>query len=96
MCSLYIAISALKNEENEKKICTLFVDENFQGLGLGSKLIESSINFLGTTKPLITFSEDKLYMFKKFIKKYQWELCEKVDIYGNGHKELCYNGYLSK
>lgn len=91
-----VALSALKNEENEKKICTLFVVENFQGLGLGSKLIESSMNFLGTTKPLITFSEDKLHMFKKFINKYQWELYEKVNIYGNKYLELCYNGYLSK
>lgn len=91
-----IALSALKNEEIEKKICTLYVDKSFQGLGLGSKLVENSVNFLGTTKPLVTFSEDKLHMFQKFISKYHWELCEKVNIYGNGHLELCYNGYLSK
>lgn len=91
-----VALSALKNEETEKKICTLCVDENFRGLGLGSMLIESSMEFLDTTKPLITFSENKLHTFQKFIDKYQWKLYEKVDIYENGNLELCYNGCLSK
>lgn len=72
------------------------MDEGFRGLGLGSKLIENSMALLETTKPLITFSEDKLYMFQKFVDKYQWELYEKIDIYENEYLELCYNGRISK
>lgn len=90
-----IAMSALKNENNEKKICTLYIKENFRSLGFGSKLIEQSFKFLETTKPLITFSEEKLPMFNGFIKKYNWELYEKNDSYGNTYSELCYNGFLT-
>lgn len=90
-----IAMSALKNENNEKKICTLYIKEDFRSRGFGSKLIELSFKFLETTKPLITFSEEKFPMFNKFIKKYNWELYERNDNYGNTYSELCYNGFLA-
>ena len=92
-----IALSCLKKDDEEKKICTLFVSDEYRKQGLGSILFEESIKFLETTKPLVTFTEDKLPMFEKMIIKYDWELTEIVDgIYQDGTREFCFNGQLSK
>lgn len=91
-----IALSCLKKDEEEKKICTLFVSDEYRKQGLGSLLFEESMKFLETTKPLVTFTEDKLPMFEKMVTKYNWELTEIVDgIYNNGIREFCFNGQLT-
>ena len=91
-----IAISSLKKEE-EKKICTFFVDNEYRKQGIGDILIEESLNYLETTKPLITINEDKLPMFQKIIEKYNWQLNEILSgIYIDGIREFCFNGHLSK
>ena len=91
-----IALSCLKKDEEEKKICTLFVSDEYRKQGLGSLLFEESMKFLETTKPLVTFTEDKLPMFEKIVTKYNWELTEIVDgIYNDGIREFCFNGQLT-
>lgn len=91
-----IALSCLKKDEEEKKICTLFVSDEYRKQGLGSLLFEESMKFLETTKPLVTFTEDKLPMLEKMVTKYNWELTEIVDgIYNNGIREFCFNGQLT-
>ncbi|MEG2232591.1 MAG: hypothetical protein RRY16_01305 [Bacilli bacterium] len=55
------------------------------------------MQWLGTTKPLITFADYKLEMFSPIIKKYNWELIEVVEgLYNNKSKELCFNDSLTK
>ena len=50
------------------------------------------MEFLETTKPLVTFTEDKLPMFEKIVTKYNWELTEIVDgIYNDGIREFSYS-----
>lgn len=91
-----IALSCLKKDDEEKKICTLFVLDEYRKQGLGSLLLEESIKFLETTKPLVTFAEDKLFMFEKIVTKYNWELTEIVDgIYNDEIREFCFNGQLT-
>lgn len=86
----------IKQDENEKKICTLFVDESKRELGIGTKLVEKSMEILNTTKPMITIAEYKYPMFKGLIEKYGWEQTEKVaGLYNDCYLELAYNGYLS-
>ena len=90
-----IALSCLKKNDEEKKICTLFVSDEYRKQGLGSLLFEESMKFLETTKPLVTFTEDKLPMFEKIVTKYNWELTEIADgIYNDGIREFCFNGQL--
>ncbi len=92
-----IGVSCLKKEENERKICTLFVDNNYRMKNIGNILLEKSFEFLETTKPLITFTEDKLPMFLKIIEKYDWQLTNIVESkYNNELKELYFNGQLTK
>ena len=92
-----IGFSCLKKDEEECKICTLFVNPNYRMNGVGSLLLEESMRFLETTKPLVTITEDKLPMFAKIIEKYGWELTEIVDgIYNKSIREFCFNGQLTK
>ena len=83
-----IAMASLKKDESEKKICTLFVVEQYRMQHLGSELIRKSLLFLETTKPVITFADYKLFMFQSIIDKYNWQL---TDIVEDLHKELVYN-----
>ena len=90
-------MACLKKDNKERKICTLYVSDKCRGLGIGTSIIEESINWLGTTKPLITLADYKLEMFKPIIDKYDWELTEIVSgLYNDRSKELCFNGTLTK
>lgn len=92
----YMGVVFIKKDEIEKKICTLFVDEKFRRLGVGTKLIEKAMQVLGTTTPVITIADYKLPMFENLIKKYKWKQTEVVKgLYNDKHAELVYNGYLS-
>lgn len=83
--------------EEEQKICTLYVSDQCRGQHLGTRMVEASMEFLGTTKPLITLADYKLPMFQPIIEKYDWELTEVVSgLYNDRAKELCFNGKLTK
>lgn len=60
-------------------------------------MVEASMDFLETTKPLITLADYKIPMFQPIIDKYGWELTEVVEgLYNDKAKELCFNGTLTK
>lgn len=92
-----ISMACLKKDEEEKKICTIYVSEKCRGLGIGTAIIEESMKWLGTRKPLITIADYKLGMFEPIIRKYNWELVESVSgLYNDNYQELCFNGTLTK
>jgi hypothetical protein len=92
-----ISMACLKRTEEEQKICTLYVSDKCRDLGIGTAIIEESMRWLGTTKPLITLADYKLEMFKPIIDKYGWELTEVVSgLYNDRSQELCFNGTLTK
>ena len=92
-----ISMACLKKDEEEQKICTLYVADKYRGLGIGTVIVEESIRWLGTTKPLITLADYKLEMFRPIINKYGWELTEIVSgLYNDIAQELCFNGTLTK
>ena len=92
-----ISMACLKRDEEEQKICTLYVSDKCRGLGIGTAIVEESMRWLGTTKPLITLADYKLEMFRPIINKYGWELTEIVSgLYNDKAKELCFNGTLTK
>lgn len=86
-----IGVSSLKKYQNEKKICTLYVLPEYRNIGIGNTLLEESFKWLDTTKPLITFKEYKLNMFKYFINKYNWKLTSVKNDLNNKINELCFN-----
>lgn len=92
-----ISMACLKRDEEEQKICTLYVSDKCRGLGIGTVIVEESMRWLGTTKPLITLADYKLEMFRPIINKYGWELTEIVSgLYNDRTQELCFNGTLTK
>ena len=92
-----IAVACLRNDEEEQKICVLCVRKPYRGLGIGTRILEESIKWLGTTKPLATFPDYKLEMYRSLIETYDWELTEIVpNLYQEGKQELCFNGTLTK
>ena len=92
-----ISMTCLKRDKEEQKICTLYVSDKYRGLGIGTAIVEESMRWLGTTKPLITLADYKLEMFRPIINKYGWELTEIVSgLYNDRTQELCFNGTLTK
>ena len=85
----------LKNSNEEKKICTLYVSEDFRKQGVATLLVEIAFEFLGTTKPLITIADYKVEQFEKIIKKYNWQKTQTIKGKYNSHsKEIVFNGTL--
>ena len=58
----------------QKKICSLFVYEEFRGFGYGAKLFERSFEELGTRKPLLTVNKINIDGIKSMLDKYGFEL----------------------
>jgi predicted acetyltransferase len=89
------AISILKSNDLENKICTFRVIEKFRGKGIGLNLMKDSFKVLNTTAPLITISEKRLHQFSKLLEVFNFNLHEVYDSYYlNGVKEYSFNGPL--
>ena len=95
-CNFEIAgVAILKNDVNEKKICTLRVLKKYRNNGIGHKLIELSMEYLNTEKPMITLHKNKFNQFQYLLDYYNFTLEEtKKNYYYLFNKELVYNGYL--
>lgn len=92
-----LGTSFIKDSDKEKKICTIFVVPNERRRGIGTKLVEKSMQILGTTKPTITLAEYKYPMFEKLIKKYGWVQTDSIiGLYNDSFSELVYNGSIEK
>ncbi|WP_415712720.1 GNAT family N-acetyltransferase [Maridesulfovibrio sp.] len=55
-----VGLAILKKSFIEPKICTLIVDKNYRGNGLGSMLLDRSVSILNTPKPLITVPDFRM------------------------------------
>lgn len=87
-----LGVAILKNTAEEKKICTLRVNKDYKQQGIGSILIDEAIKWLGESKPLITVPEDHISAFKPLLRKYKFQLCQKVkSVYRNGVFEYFFN-----
>ena len=90
-----IAITSLKRCYDERKICTLYVASEYRCHGLATLLLTSAMEFLGTTKPVITLAGYKLPMFKPLFDKYGWKLTQVIKHPDdNKRDEMCFNGNL--
>ena len=80
-CYKIVGLSMLKKTENESKICTLLINEEYRKKGYSSLILEDSFKFLGTEKPLITIPENRLDEFSNIIDTYGWVASETTDKY---------------
>ena len=82
-------LSILKKDPLEQKICTLLIHEEYRKKGYSQSLLESSFDYLGTEKPLITIPTKRLEEFSKFIQAYNWQEVERTDKYYS--EEIIFN-----
>ncbi len=84
----------LKNAK-EKKVCFLFVSENYQKVGVATKLFKKSFHYLNTNKLLFSINQKKLPMFKKIIENFEFEeSCRYPNYYKQNETEISFNGLL--
>ena len=91
-----IGVLIAKKENEERKICTLFVSKEYSHCGVATHLIKDSFEFLETTTPVITFSEYKLHYFIPIMRKYGWRIDEKKFKEYNKRYELICNKKIAK
>lgn len=81
----------IKNTEEEKKICTFFVNPRFRGQGLGRKLMEQTLKELGE-HPLITVSSRNLSQLLPLLQQYDFHLsAAKKGAYNSEDTEYYFN-----
>lgn len=88
-------IAVIKNDPNEKKICTLRVAQNYQHQGIGSSLVEMCMQQMHTSSPMITLHKNKFKQFKSLLDSYNFELKQvQKHYYSIFSTELVFNGQL--
>lgn len=60
-----VGLLIVKHSDSEKKLCTLRVRDAFQNKGLGVKLFQKAFDILGTSRPLLSVSDQNLQKFSR-------------------------------
>ena len=90
-----VGVAIIKNDLQEKKICTLRVTREYQHQGIGHNLVEMCMQQLHTDKPMITLHKSKLNQFEKLLSYYNFELEQtQKHYYSIFSTELVFNGLL--
>ena len=88
-------VAIIKNDLQEKKICTLRVAQEYQHQGIGHNLVEICMRQLHTDHPMITLHRSKLNQFEKILSYYNFELEQtQKHYYSIFSTELVFNGRL--
>jgi len=87
-------LSILKKDLEESKICTLMISEDYRKKGYSKELLESSFDYLGTDKPLITIPSNRIEEFNKIIEFYDWKESIRTDEYLS--EEIIFNKFKKK
>lgn len=77
------AFSILKHTRNENKICTLFTSDKYRNNGLGSHLMEMSLDILKGENVSLTMPEKKVEEFSQILKKNNFLLENRIANYYN-------------
>ncbi|MDI9849978.1 N-acetyltransferase [Rhodoblastus sp. 17X3] len=86
-----VALGIAKAEE-ETKICTVRVAPEFAGRGMGIRVFENLMSWLGTDRPLATVSENKLADFQRIFDHYGYRLTSvHTGLYRPGRSEFVFN-----
>ena len=88
-----VSLSTLKNSD-EKKICTLLVNEDYRKKGYSKQILEDSFEYLQTETPLITIPTKRLEEFDKIIDAYNWSESSRTDEYYS--EEVIFNSPKTK
>jgi len=88
-----VGFVSLKKTEEEKKICTFYVEKGFRQNKIGTILVEKAIEYLEEDKPLITIPLSKLHEFIRIGERLGWQITDiKENLYRIGIPEVIVNG----
>lgn len=91
-----VAITILKKDTEEEKICTFRVNKDFKEIGIGTELMEHSLDVLNNDSPIITVSSKNILQFTKLLDNYNFKLTDSYESYYiKGLTEYSFNGYLT-
>jgi GNAT superfamily N-acetyltransferase len=86
-----------KFTRSERKLCTVWVDSNQAGRGIGRALMEEAMAWLCTTHPLITVPEERVPEFNALFDRWRFSLNQVVpSLYRPGFQEYVFNGTIAK
>ena len=92
-CNRLAGAMILKKTFYEKKICTLYIPDDFRGRGIGTAFMKKAIITLGDRHPVITVSEPRVTEFDSFLQRFGFKLYDSYSgYYRSGFHELSYNG----
>ena len=89
-----IGLTILKKTEEEKKICTFLINEEYRKKGYSKQLMEDSFTYLETDKPIITIPKIRLEEFSKIITAYDFKETSKTNDYFS--EEVIFNDFTKK
>ena len=84
-----VGLTILKSTDEEKKMCTFMINEEYRKRGFAKTLLEDAFAYLSTEKPVITIPEFRLEEFSKIIDSYGWVASREIDDYNA--KEMVFN-----
>lgn len=84
-----VGLMIAKNEPDEKKLCTLWVDRQYTKSGLGSKLVGISKSWLKSDSPVASVPEEKLAEFQGLLASSGFRMTQhgKIDLLIINHKD---------
>ena len=87
-----IGVGIGKKDETESKICTVRIAESHFGRGLGLRVFDALLDWLGTDRPHLTVSESKLPAFERIFEYYKFQMTSAYPgLYVRDAIELAYN-----
>lgn len=87
-----IGVGIGKKDETESKICTVRIADSHFGRGLGLRVFDALLDWLGTDRPHLTVSESKFPAFERIFRYYKFQMTSAhPGLYVRDTVELAYN-----
>lgn len=87
-----VGLGIAKNEDGERKICTVRIAPSHAGRGLGVRLFDGLLKWLDDDQPHLTVSAAKLPLFERIFDYYRFDITsEREGVYLPNKVELGYN-----
>jgi GNAT superfamily N-acetyltransferase len=89
-------VAIAKNDNAERKLCTVWVRPELLGAGLGVRLIREGCAWLGTERPLASVPEELMPQYEAILSRLGFSLDQVLDgYYRPGRREFVFNGRLT-
>lgn len=67
-----------KEDEEESKICSFYISEEYRGYGIGDLIMKITLNLFKNDEVMLTVSNENYHSLSKFLNKYKFKIVKKV------------------